>query len=228
MQKLEILTKPIFWVPWFAAMILCYFFVDLPVTISLYHLDKHHPGIQVIFSYINHLGNGELYLFPAGLIFLWAIFIAKNKKIAWIMVYLISTIFISSLSCTVLKILAGRARPYEYFRYQYYGFYYWQFINNFWSFPSGHATTAAAAATALYLTLRRFGILFLLMFILVFCGRVIARAHYISDVMAGGYLGFIVSLFLYNLMPSRVTSRNFGMNCGSINPCQKQDEHGEA
>ncbi len=174
------------------------------MTISLYHLDQHYPVIQVIFSYINHLGNGEPYLVPAVLIFLWAILISKNKKIAWFMFYLISAILISSLSCTLLKILAGRARPYEFFLFKYYGFYYWQFINNFWSFPSGHATTAAAVATAFYLILRRFGILFLLMFLLVFFGRVISRAHYLSDVMAGGYLGFIVSFFLYNLFKDKL------------------------
>lgn len=64
----------------------------------------------------------------------------------------------------------------------------------------------AAITSAAYLVLRRYGILFLCLFLLIFCGRVITRAHYISDVMAGGYIGFLAAYWTYYFMRKKITS----------------------
>jgi membrane-associated phospholipid phosphatase len=106
----------------------------------------------------------------------------------------------SALICNLLKILGGRARPYEYFSFNIYGFYLWEFDNNFWSFPSGHATTMSAVTSSAYLVLKRWGKILLILFFLVFFGRVICRAHYISDVIAGGYLGFLTAYWLHHFL----------------------------
>ena len=181
-------------------MVVCYLYVDLPLTTFLYQSDKYYPWIAYTFTQINHLGTGMVYIIGASLIFLWAVFIAKNKRAAWISGYFLASLTLAGLVCNLLKIIAGRARPFEFFTHNLYGFYFWQYDNNFWSFPSGHATTIAVLTTATYLLLRRFGALLFLLFILVFAGRVISRAHYLSDVMGGAYLGFMISYWLYRLL----------------------------
>jgi membrane-associated phospholipid phosphatase len=130
---------------------------------------------------------------------LWAFFIKKNRRAAWTAGYFFLAIAVSGVICNVFKIMVGRARPSEFFSAHLYGFYFWKFSNGFWSMPSGHATVVSAAATAGYLILKRWGWLLLLAVVLVFFGRMMCRAHYLSDVMAGGYLGFLSSYWLYQL-----------------------------
>lgn len=133
--------------------------------------------------------------------------IAKNKRLAWVAVYFFLTISISALVCDAFKILGGRARPFEFFSYDIFGFYLWELDNNFWSFPSGHATCMAAVTTASYLVLRRYGVVFIFLFLLIFCGRVITRAHYVSDVIAGGYLGFLTAYWTHHFVNKKFENR---------------------
>jgi len=178
-------------------MIISYCFVDLRLTIFLNNIDHDHHWTTLIANQLNKLGNGLPYLIVAGLVFLGAV-IKKNKAAAWKTAYFILAIIISGLACDVLKVIAGRARPYEFFTYGIYGFYFWKFASNFWSLPSGHVVTISAIATAGYLLVRRFGWFFCLLVILVFCGRLMSRAHYLSDVVIGAYLGFIIAFWLYH------------------------------
>ncbi len=157
-----------------------------------------------LFSEINKAGNGNPYLLASVFVFAWALIVAKNKPLAWVAVYFFLTLTLASLICDGFKILGGRARPFEYFSYNIYGFYLWEFDNNFWSFPSGHATIMASVTSACYLILRRYGWLFLLLFFLIFWGRVITRAHYISDVIAGGYLGFLTAYWIHYFMRDKL------------------------
>jgi membrane-associated phospholipid phosphatase len=204
MNKLRILVMPVFWGPWFAAVALCYYYVDLPLTIFVSELVKEHTWLTKIFSKINQLGTSGVYFAPTILTFLWAYFIVKNKKIAWIMGYFLMALSMACIASVLLKICAGRARPCEFFEFHLYGFYFWQFNHNFASFPSGHATCTAAVAASLYLAIRRFGWFFLLLFFLVFIGRIVVLAHYLSDVMAGGYLGATVSYYVYGLFKHKL------------------------
>ena len=57
------------------------------------------------------------------------------------------------------------------------------------AFPSGHATTAAAAATALALLVPRWRVLALAVALLVAASGVLLGVHYIGDVLAGLALG---------------------------------------
>ncbi len=157
-----------------------------------------HPWIGIVFTQINNLGAGKPYFIITLTIFVWA-FIAKNKKLVWMMICLVLSLILSGLICDLIKLIGGRARPQEFFWNHLYGFYFWQFGNNFSSFPSGHCTTIAAVATFIYLMLRRFGWICLSAVILVMLGRMICQAHYLSDVLAGAYLGFLTSFYLYPL-----------------------------
>ena len=61
------------------------------------------------------------------------------------------------------------------------------------SFPSGHATTAFAAAVVLTLWFPRGAVPFLGLAVLVGCSRVMLGVHFPSDVLAGALLGSIVA-----------------------------------
>ncbi len=62
------------------------------------------------------------------------------------------------------------------------------------SFPSDHATFAFAVAVALFLGLRRVGIVALLLAALIAFARVYAGEHYVSDVLAGAIIGGSVAV----------------------------------
>ncbi len=193
-------TKPVFWLPWLAAIIVGLCFTDLPITIFVRNaVADSHWLTEVVAQVIMRFGNGAIYIAGGGICCV-IFYIAKKKRWAWLSAYLILAVIISGLACNLFKICLGRARPNEYFAHQLYGFYFWKFDNEFWSFPSGHSTTIASATTALYLIFRKLGWIFLALAIAVMACRVIVQAHYLSDVMAGGYLGFATSYWLYHFM----------------------------
>lgn len=159
---------------------------------------------MITFSWITKLGNSVPYLIVSTLFFLWAFFIIKNKRLAWMAVYILLSIVVSGILCDILKIVFSRARPNELFSDQMYGLYFWQFHSGFWSLPSGHVTTIAALSTAGYFLLPRFLWAFMFLFISVALSRIIVQAHYLSDVMVGAYLGFAISVWLYSLFIHKV------------------------
>jgi membrane-associated phospholipid phosphatase len=64
------------------------------------------------------------------------------------------------------------------------------------SFPSGHATTAFALATALTLLWPRYAGLYVVLALAIGASRVLANAHWLSDVLAGGFVGVAVTVYL--------------------------------
>lgn len=62
------------------------------------------------------------------------------------------------------------------------------------SFPSDHATFAFAVAVALFLAMRRLGIVALLLAAIISFARVYTGEHYVSDVLAGAVVGGSVAL----------------------------------
>ncbi len=103
--------------------------------------------------------------------------------------FLFDTAAVSGLASQALKHLFGRSRPRL---YDVVGPFHFDMISlnaSYASFPSGHAVTAFAMATALaYLAPRLTPALFFLA-VLVGASRVALQAHYLSDVLAGAGLG---------------------------------------
>lgn len=63
-----------------------------------------------------------------------------------------------------------------------------------YGFPSGEASVGFAMATALALALPRWTMLWLLLALLVCCARLVAAAHYLSDVSTGALFGVASAL----------------------------------
>ena len=67
------------------------------------------------------------------------------------------------------------------------------------SFPSGHAATAFSAAIVLTILYPKGRFFFLFAGTLIAFSRIFLTHHYISDVIAGSFLGITSSILLYNL-----------------------------
>ena len=71
---------------------------------------------------------------------------------------------------------------------------------NFQSFPSGHAIFFFALATVIYSHNKKWGIFFFTSAILMGIARVAVGVHYPTDILGGGILGIITSMFLLLLV----------------------------
>lgn len=91
---------------------------------------------------------------------------------------------LGSLASTVIKTLVERTRPPAVL-----GVDALVALPDTASFPSGHATTAAAAATALALLVPRWRVPAVTLALLVGASRVLLGVHFIGDVLAGFALG---------------------------------------
>lgn len=103
--------------------------------------------------------------------------------------YIFITVALSGLAANILKRAIGRARPHFFEEQGIFSFS--PFANNsaYESFPSGHATTAAALFVGLGFLLPQMRIPLLIAGIWIGLARVIVGAHYPSDVIAGLALG---------------------------------------
>ncbi len=131
-----------------------------------------------------------------------AMFLKKHHRAA---VFAVVVMLVASLSVTGLKLLVGRARP------------DWQdpaALLDSNAFPSGHATSTTALAGVVVvlvaMLVRRVNVrraayaAAVLVVLVVDADRVLLGRHYISDVLAGTFLGVglvLLALALYNPLP---------------------------
>ncbi|BBH52791.1 phosphatase PAP2 family protein [Fluviispira sanaruensis] len=72
-----------------------------------------------------------------------------------------------------------------------YGFHFFQKANS--SFPSGHTTVTFAFCTVCLLYFPKYKYLFIIPMITVSIGQIGMHYHFVSDVIAGGFLGYAVA-----------------------------------
>jgi undecaprenyl-diphosphatase len=106
------------------------------------------------------------------------------------------------LVVSIVKRIVGRARPLvaneDVFLYK---FFLWRV--EYASFPSGHATTAFAAAVALGVLWPRLRPLFWAYAVVIALSRVIVTAHFPSDVAAGAIAGAVGALLVRDWLAAR-------------------------
>jgi undecaprenyl-diphosphatase len=152
-----------------------------------------------LFEQITDFGRSGWFLFPFGivLVLLAAVQSAGLPRmtqgaiaaLAMRFSYLFLAIGIPGLLVTVVKRLIGRARPYagpqdDPFAYMPFG---WR--PEFASMPSGHATTAVAAAVAIGAIWPRARPALWAYALVIMASRVIVLAHHPSDVIAAAVVG---------------------------------------
>lgn len=163
---------------------------------------------QHVFKTITDLGLSQIYLVPAGLLWLAFFALERRQPGRWQVrrnaaAFVFASVAASGLFVDAVKGLAGRYRPRELFDHGLYGFdpftAHWA-MN---SFPSGHGQTAFAAMTALMVIVPRLRWLWLAIAVLVAASRVITSVHYLSDVAMGSYLGIAGTVLLRRWFEAR-------------------------
>jgi undecaprenyl-diphosphatase len=178
------------------ASIAAMFLIDARASDWARHLPR---GFVDVFEHITNFGLSGWFLFPFGFILLVLAAVTSPQlsrrtrgalaMLAGRVWFLFLAIALPGLFDTIIKRLIGRARPYV-------GghddpFAYMPFIwrSEYASMPSGHATTAAAAAVAIGAIWPRSRVLMWLYALTIMFSRVVVLAHHPSDVIAGAVVG---------------------------------------
>ncbi len=193
-----------------AAVIASMFFLDAIAT----EWGRHLPSwFTDIFQQITDFGLSGWFLYPLGFILLFIAAIKSSSlsqfgqgalaALAARFGFLFLAIALPGLFVTTVKRLIGRARPYVGSHDD--PFAYMPFIwrPEYASMPSGHATTAAAAAVAIGAVWPRArGVMWLYALLIMF-SRVVVIAHHPSDVIAGALVGVIGAVLVRNWFAAR-------------------------
>ena len=149
------------------------------------------------FDQITDFGKSGWFLWPLGILFLGLAALPSLPRmpqlvLAAIMVrvgFLFVAIGAPSLFDTIIKRMIGRARPLVTGVADPYVFSPFKWTAEYASLPSGHATTAFAAAVAFGTLWPRWRTVLWVYALLIAVSRVVLTAHYPSDVLAAAGVG---------------------------------------
>lgn len=156
------------------------------------------PGLIAFAAWMSVLGRSGYMFVAAGLVLLVALVPPRPGFDRWIAartvlreraLYGIAVLAASGALAQVIKYAVGRARPRLLPGFGAYRFHPLSMDINYASFPSGHAATVFAMATALGLMLPRCRLPLFLLAGVIAVSRIMVEAHYLSDVVAGAALG---------------------------------------
>ncbi len=175
------------------------FWIDRPLALFLQRHSEWKPAAETI----QRLGFGTPYLVTFGIAFValrwggalprlrpWA---GKMRQAALVPAFLLASIAASGIAVDLLKVLFGRTRPKLLFADGTYDFSWLGFAADYWSFPSGHTAAVAALATALWCLWPRHVLFYVALASVVAASRVVTGAHYLSDVVIGGFVAVLVT-----------------------------------
>ena len=169
-------------------------YFDLDIAIYFKNSD---PTLIYIFKLITKLGHSTWILVTSILVYL--IYRKTKTILAHKALFIFSSVALSGILVDIMKIIFSRARPKLYFAEDVYAFHFLEFKTKavYYSFPSGHSSTALSFAFALSMLFPKYRVELMLMGIVVAFSRVVVTAHYLSDIVAGGMIGAFVSYYIY-------------------------------
>ncbi|MFD0986213.1 phosphatase PAP2 family protein [Methyloligella solikamskensis] len=183
------------------------FFLDPLVLHWARELD---PNVRHIFWTITDVGKSGWVLILSGtavLAFVALGYRANHKRLrigrlyaGQIAAFIFLSVATTGLFAAFCKLAIGRARPRLYDEVGSFHFSPFAFDADVASFPSGHATTTFALATALALLWPRFAVPLFTAAVWIAASRFLMGAHYVSDVVAGAFVGTVGTLLLRELM----------------------------
>jgi membrane-associated phospholipid phosphatase len=170
--------------------------LDRPLAL---YLHRAAAPVEPAFATIARLGLGYPYLIFFGVLLIvlrWGGALpmlrardAAMRALAPVPAFLFGAVAVSGLAADLIKVVAGRTRPKLLFASGIDHFAWFGFRADHWSFPSGHATTAAALMLGLWYLWPRYTPVYAAIAVLVAAARVIICAHYLSDAAAGLAIG---------------------------------------
>lgn len=187
---------------------LCYFFVDRQVSTWACEHQLDHSSLLHWFTKISHYANmlAAFSLIYFGIKYLWKK--GSFTEQAFLTVAL-SSIFSGVLADSV-KPIFGRYWPNTWIKNnpswlqnKVFGFHF--FHEGWTSFPSGHLAIVVAIGTIIWLAFPKWRLISILIVILEVAGLIAMNFHFVSDMIGGAFIGWVVALFTchYFLTPSK-------------------------
>lgn len=173
---------------------------------------RHLPRWLVrTFADITEFGRSSWLLWPIGLVLIALAAVPLTDRFQSRIVealfircsFLFAAIAVPGLTVSIVKRLIGRARPYATGTIDPLVYAPGAWEAKFASLPSGHATTAFAAAVAFGALWPRARLRFWAYAVLVALSRVILTAHHPSDVIVGAAVGVWGALLIRNWFAAR-------------------------
>jgi lipid A 4'-phosphatase len=184
--------------------VISYATIDKPLAVAL---ETRSATVDAVFQLITGFGKSGGWLVAAALIGIACRLAAPRAgnvataqrltRIAGESAFVFGAVALSGLIGDLLKPVFGRARPKLLFSDHLFGFTGLGAHADRWSFPSGHTITAASLAASLFLVYPRLWPLYAVAALLIAASRIVIDAHYLSDVVAGAFLGVAVTWALW-------------------------------
>jgi undecaprenyl-diphosphatase len=162
------------------------------------------------FNEITDFGQGGWFLIPIGTVIVLAAILAtpaagriSNLVIVSLIVrleFVFLAVALPGLTVTIVKRLIGRVRPSDLGPFAYMP---WSWQPAYASMPSGHATTACAAAIAIGAVWPKARVPMWIFAVVIALSRVVITAHYVSDVIAAGFVGAFGAILVRNWFAAR-------------------------
>lgn len=199
-----------------------YFFIDKPVA---YFVQNHKIDQFLWLKWFTYPSDLVMILFPLIMIYLliqkgWKPWSHFQKTLFTIGITAIITTEINS----GLKIIFGRYWPTTWYKNNpslifshAYGFHYFHWGVDYESFPSGHTAVIFAFTTVIWSVYPKWRWLCLILNALVIIGLIGLDYHFVSDVIAGAFLGGIIAAFSIELnkLARRANHHAYGQ-CDSL------------
>lgn len=175
-------------------------FLVLGVIVFLYDLEiirfiasLRNEAFDYLLLSVSFMGNNFILFFFLTSLFLWT-----ERKRRWILPLWLSS-FLTAMVCYIAKILVARPRPFQKgLAVLQIDFYFIRNNFNTWnfSFPSFQAALVFSALPLLNKEFRKFRYIWIFFACLVAFSRVYFGVHYLSDVIAGAIIGYLIGLFM--------------------------------
>lgn len=179
-------------------IIISYLYIDAPLVHYIHNLEINKIVIFKIFTHIPDVLLALLVIFF--ILFLILFNRLEKSKLFNVLFLVMISVAVSIQIKDLLKYVFGRYWPDTWINgnpsllvNNVYGFQFFQKGAAFQSFPSGHTTVTFAFFTVLIYFYPKYKFLFLIPCALLALGQILMHYHFLSDVIAGGLLGWQIS-----------------------------------
>ncbi len=177
-----------------AACTAAYFLAD--IALAQYFQGQRDTSLYLAFRFLAQTGRARPYLIAGAIAWLACRWLRPER--APYAGYFVVTVAITGIAALLIKMIFARYRPGLFFDESLYGFFLFHYRSSYLSFPSGHAVTYMAVCGALGRLFPRWFWPLCAAGIVLSFGRVITTQHYLSDVIAGAWLGYAGSALIWH------------------------------